>query len=148
MKVEAYAFQVSALSFHPSALNERSETVVMTNEYERMKAEFRQRTKAFASATIRFYCTLPKSRSEVQVLGKQLLLSGTSVAANYREASRARSDSEFVSKIDQCTQEADESMLWLELLRDDCCIRSDRLTWLLKESDELIAIFVTMSKKV
>ena len=148
MKVEAYAFQVSALSFHPSALNERSETVVMTNEYERMKAEFRQRTKAFASATIRFYCTLPKSRTEVQVLGKQLLRSGTSVAANYREASRARSDSEFVSKIDQCTQEADESMLWLELLRDDCGIRSDRLTWLLKESDELIAILVTMSKKV
>jgi len=121
---------------------------VMTNEYERMKAEFRQRPKAFALATIRFYCTLPKSRTEVQVLGKQLLRSGTSVAANYREASRARSDSEFVSKIDQCTQEADESMLWLELLRDDCGIRSDRLTWLLKESDELIAILVTMSKKV
>src|SRR5436309_2912654 len=118
------------------------------SEYERMKAEFRQRTKAFASAIIRFYCTLPKNRTEVQVLGKQLLRSGTSVAANYREASRARSDSEFVSKIDQCAQEADESMLWLELLRDDCDIRSNQLAWLLAEADELIAIFVTMSKKV
>jgi four helix bundle protein len=94
------------------------------------------------------FCTLPKTRTEVAVLGKQLLRSGTSVAANYREASRARSDSEFVSKIDQCAQEADESMLWLELLRDDCGIQSDQLVWLLKESDELIAIFVSMSKNV
>jgi four helix bundle protein len=70
------------------------------------------------------------------------------VTANYREASRARSDAEFVSKIDQCTQEADESLLWLELLRDDCAIDSDHLEWLLKESDELIAILVTMSRNV
>ena len=79
--------------------------------HERKKEEFRQRTKAYASAVVRFCCSLPKSRPEVQVLGKQLLRSGTSVAANYREASRARSDVEFVSKIDQCIQEADESML-------------------------------------
>jgi len=91
---------------------------------------------------------LPTKRTEVQVLGKQLLRSGTSVAANYREGSRARSDAEFISKVDQCAQEADESMLWLELLRDDCSIRSEELDWLLKESDELISIFVTMSKKV
>lgn len=70
------------------------------------------------------------------------------MAANYREASRARSESEFVSKIDQCAQEADESMLWLELLRDDCDIKTTQLDWLLGEADELIAIFVTMSKKV
>jgi len=120
----------------------------MASDYEERKAELRQRTKAFASATIRLFCKLPRNRTEVEVLGKQLLRSGTSVAANYREASRARSDAEFVSKIDQCAQEADESMLWLELLRDDCGIRSDQLDWLLKESDELIAIFVTMSRKV
>ncbi|MGD0948040.1 MAG: four helix bundle protein [Candidatus Binatia bacterium] len=117
-------------------------------EYERKKEEFRQRTKAFASAVVRFYCSLPKQRAEVQVLGKQLLRSGTSVAANYREASRARSDAEFVSKVDQCAQEADESMLWLELLRDDCGIRHDASELLWREADELIAIFVTMSKKV
>ena len=120
----------------------------MTSEYESRKAEFKRRTKGFASATIRFYCTLPKTRTEVQVLGKQLLRSGTSVAANYREASRARTDAEFVSKIEQCVQEADESMLWLELLHDDCGIRSDILDGLLKEADELIAIFITMSKNV
>jgi four helix bundle protein len=121
---------------------------VTNNSYERMKAEFRQRTKAFASATIRFFCTLPKNRTEVQVLGEQLLRSGTSVAANYREASRACSDSEFVSKIDQWAQEADETMLWLELLRDDCGIRSSQLDSLLAEADQLIAILATMSKNV
>ena len=85
---------------------------------------------------------------ECHVLGKQLLRSGTSVAANYREASRARSNAEFVSKIEICTQEADETILWLELLRDDCGISSDRLDWLLDESNQLISIFVTMSKNV
>jgi len=120
----------------------------MESDYEKRKEQFRQRTKAFASATIKLYCSLPTRRPELQILDKQLLRSGTSVAANYREASRAQSDAEFVSKIDQCAQEADESALWLELLRDDCGVRSDALGQLLRESDELIAIFVTMSKKV
>ena len=119
-----------------------------TTSNSKKKEQFRQRTKAFASATIRFYCTLPKGRTEVQILGRQLLRSGTSVAANYREASRGRSDAEFVSKIDQCAQEADESLLWLELLRDDCEIRSEKLEWLCREANELVAIFVTMSKNV
>jgi len=105
-----------------------------------MRNDLRVRTKAFASAVIRQYRMLPKTRSEVQILGKQLLRSGTSVAANYREASRARSDDEFTSKADQCAQEADESMLWLELLRDDCAIKG--LDALIRESDEL------MSRKV
>ena len=61
------------------------------------------------------YCVLPKARTEVAAIGKQMLRSGTSVAANYREASRARSDAEFISKIELCAQEADETSLWLEL---------------------------------
>lgn len=117
-------------------------------EYERKKEECRKRTKRYASAVVRAYCALPKNRTECQVLGKQFLRSGTSVAANYRGASRARSDGEFASKIDQCAQEADETMLWMELLIEDCGIESEDLSWLHKESDELIAIFVTMSKKV
>jgi four helix bundle protein len=112
------------------------------------KEAFRQRTKRFASRIVRLYCSLPKQRVEVQVLGKQLLRSGTSVAANYREASRSRSDAEFISKIELCTQEADETVLWLELLQEDCSIHSDHLEWLLQEANELIAIFVTMSRNV
>ena len=112
------------------------------------KQALRIRTKAFAGQVVRFYISLDKSREEIRVLGKQLLRSGTSVAANYREASRARSEAEFISKAEQCAQEADETILWLELLRDDCEIRSELLNRLLKEADELIAIFVTMSKNV
>ncbi len=114
---------------------------------EERKMLMRKRTKAFASAVVRFYIGLDKRREELRVLGKQVLRSGTSVAANYREGSRARSAEEFIAKIEQCTQEADESQLWLELLRDDCGIDSPALTYLWQESDELIAIFVTMVKR-
>jgi len=65
----------------------------------RLADEFRQRTKAFAAGVIRLYVKLPKVREEVRILGKQLLRSGTAVAAHVREASRARSDDEFVSKL-------------------------------------------------
>ena len=82
------------------------------------------------------------------MLGKQLLRSGTSVAAHSREASRARSDSEFCSKLDGLLQEADESQLWLELLRDDCGIQDGRIDQLLRETDELLAIFTTMVAKL
>lgn len=111
---------------------------------ERKKA-LKRRTKAFASAVVRFYISLDKSREEIRILGKQLLRSGASVAANYREASRARSDGEFISKIEQCAQEADESRLWPELLQDDCGVPADRVEPVWKEADEPIAIFVSMS---
>ena len=110
----------------------------------RLSEEFRDRTKQFAAGVIHCYIKLPKSREEVRVLGKQLLRSGTSVAAHVREASRARSDEEFVSKLGGALQEADESQLWLELLREECAIEP-KLTQLLEhESSELIAIFTTM----
>jgi four helix bundle protein len=77
-------------------------------------------------------------------LGKQLLRSGTSVASHAREASRARSDAEFCSKLDGLLQEPDESSLWIELLRDDCGIRSNATDLLFQETSELIATFVTI----
>ncbi len=106
------------------------------------KLEFRKRTKQFAAGTIRLFCSLPKTRTEVQVIGRQMLRAGTSVAANYREASRARSRVEFVSKIETCTQEADETQLWLELLRDDCGIHQTLIDPLWKECDENLSLFV------
>jgi four helix bundle protein len=96
---------------------------------------------------IRLVVALPKGHLAAQVIGKQLLRSGTSVAANLREASRARTGAEFASKLGICVQEADESDLWLELLRDDCGIKNDSLEHLLGETDELIAIFITMAKR-
>ena len=113
----------------------------------RLSEEFRNRTKAFAASIIRLFVKLPKSREEVRVLGKQLLRSGTSVAAHTREASRARSEEEFVSKLGGALQEADESALWLELLREECGIASTDTLPMEKEADELMAIMTTMINK-
>jgi four helix bundle protein len=113
-----------------------------------LSEDLRQRTKRYASATIQLYVALPRRRPEVAVLGHQLLRSGTSVAAHAREASRARSDTEFASKLDGLLQEADESQLWLELLHDDCRIQGVPIDQLLCETDELLAIFATMVAKL
>ncbi len=118
----------------------------MLKGYKRMRLseELRERTKRYASCIIRFYISLPKKREEVRVLGHQLLRSGTSVAGHAREASRARSDAEFCSKLDGLLQEADESHLWLELLKEDCGIESSLMDALLVETNEIIAIFTTI----
>ena len=112
----------------------------------RLQEEFRTRTKRYAAGIVRLYAGLPKGRKEVEVLGHQLLRSGTSVAAHAREASRARSTAEFSSKINGALQEADESQLWIELLREECGIRGKSIEALHRETTELVAIFVTMSK--
>src|SRR5690242_14165818 len=104
------------------------------------------RTKSFARRIIRLYSALPK-QTLPQVLGKRLLRSGTSVGANYREASRARSRAEFISKVGECLREIDETAYWLELLLDEEIIRKERLGPLLRETDELTAILVTISKR-
>ena len=112
----------------------------------RVSDDLRNRTKQYASLVVRVFVQLPK-RPEAQVFGKQLFRSGTSVAANFREASRARTRPEFISKLEVCIQEADESDLWLELLRDDCGISGPELDKLLAETNELISIFVTMVRR-
>lgn len=113
----------------------------------RFSEEFRGRTKSYAAGVIRLYVKLPKARDEVRVLAKQLLRSGTSVAAHVREASRARSNEEFVSKLGGALQEADESLLWLELLREECGIEPALTEPMEGESSELVAIFTTMINK-
>ena len=110
----------------------------------RLSVEFRERTKKLAAATIRLFVKLPKAREEVRVVGKQLLRSGTSVAAHVREASGARSDEEFVSKLGGALQEADESQMWLELLREECGTAPADTLPMEKEADELMAIRTTM----
>ena len=112
----------------------------------RISDELRARTKRYASSVVRLSVDLPKT-DPARTLGHQLLRSGTSVAANFREAARARTAAEFSSKLEICFQEADETELWLELLRDDCGITDAGLGKLLKETSELIAIFVTMAKR-
>jgi four helix bundle protein len=113
----------------------------------RLPEEFRARAKHFAAAIIRLYVKLPRAREEVRVLGRQLLRSGTSVPAHIREASRARSKDEFISKLGGALHEADESQLWLELLREECGIEPDLTTPLENEASELIAILTTMIRR-
>jgi len=104
----------------------------------------RLRTKHTHRQPFGFFVKLPKERGRCAFWEDQLLRSGTSVAGHVREASRARSDSEFCSKLDGLLQEADEGHLWLELLRDDCGIAGEPLSHPLRESSELMAIFTTM----
>ncbi len=108
--------------------------------------DLRTRTKEFALRIIRLYSCLPKT-TVAQVIGKQVLRSGTSVGAHYREAQRAKSDADFVSKIEGGLQELDETLYWLELLIDSAIVSAKRLKPLCDETDELIAIFVTITKK-
>jgi four helix bundle protein len=108
--------------------------------------DFRKRTKAFAVEIIHLYATLSKE-APVQVCGQQMLRSGTSIAANFREAYRARSRAEFISKLEQCLQEADETQLWLELLTEGCNVTNSKIVELWKECDELISIMVSWVKK-
>ncbi len=103
------------------------------------------RTKKLAVRIIRLYGSLPKT-SVAQVLGKQLLRSGTSVGAHFREASRARSNAEFISKIEVGLQELDESLYWMELLLESEIFPKTKLADLMQETDELIAILATCAK--
>jgi len=104
------------------------------------------RTKDFARRTIHLYSAMPRG-AVAQVLGKQLLRSGTSVGANYREANSARSKAEFLAKMGDCLKELSESQYWLELMADEKIVKPARLASLLKETSELIAIFTTIIKK-
>jgi|SRR5882672_3426037 len=101
--------------------------------------ELRDRTKAFALRVIRLFRSLPY-KTDTQVLGKQLLRCGTSVAANYRAVCRARSKAEFVARLGIAAEEADEAVLWLELLIESGIIKSEMTEELLKEARELAAI--------
>jgi four helix bundle protein len=109
--------------------------------------DLKPRTKAFALRIIRMYSKLPKNNPVAQVLGRQVLRSGTSVGANHREASRGRSKAEFISKIGDCLKEIEETEYWLELLVDSRCVASRQMTGLLDETRQLIAIFTTIDKR-
>jgi len=110
------------------------------------KPDLKVRTKEYARRIIRLYVALPKE-TVAQVLGKQALRSGTSVGANYREANRARSKAEFLAKMGDCLKELDETEYWLELLVDENVVGVTKMSSLLDETSQLIAIFVTIINK-
>jgi len=107
--------------------------------------ELKERTKRFAVRIVHLFRELPHTE-EAQVIGKQLLRSGTSVAANYRAVCRARSKAEFVAKIGVVVEEADETVFWLELLVDSTIVAATKLDGLLAEANELLAIFAASQR--
>jgi four helix bundle protein len=111
------------------------------------KHDLRIRTRSFALRIVRLYTSLPKT-AEAQVLGKQLLRSGTSVGAHYHEATRSRSNAEFISKIEAGMQELEETVYWLNLLIDSGIVKKAQVSELCDEADELMAIFVASVKTV
>jgi len=102
--------------------------------------QLRARTKQFAIRIVRLFKSLPKT-DEARIIRKQVMRSGTSVAANYRAVGRARSRAEFVSKMGVVVEEADETVLWLELLIDTGVVRKVLMESILAEANELLAIF-------
>jgi four helix bundle protein len=109
------------------------------------KKDLKDRTKNFALRIMRMYSSLPRSM-EAQVLGKQVLRSGTSVGANYREAFQGRSKAEFIAKMGDCLKELEETTYWFQLLIEGGILSKKTLSDLLQESKELTAIFVTIIK--
>jgi four helix bundle protein len=107
--------------------------------------ELKQRTKQFALDVIKILRSLPKN-DETRVMGRQLLRSATSVAANYRAVCRARSHQEFISKMGTVVEEADESVFWLEMLIDTDNLTRDDAQPLLVEANELLAIFAASQR--
>lgn len=102
--------------------------------------ELRQRTKKFAIRIVNLFRSLPRS-PDAQTLGKQILRSGTSAAANYRAVCRSRSKAEFISKMGVVVEEADETVFWLEILSETGVVSTSRTEELQKEANELLAIF-------
>ena len=111
------------------------------------KKELELRTKTFAIRVIKFVANLPKNRV-TDVLGFQLLKAGTSIGANYSEANRAESRNDFIHKIGIVSKEAAETRYWLELFKETDLANSKELEWLYNESNELLAIFTSIGKKL
>jgi four helix bundle protein len=109
--------------------------------------DLRTRTSEFALRIIRLYVSLPKT-TEAQVIGKQVLRSGTSIGAHYREGYRAKSDADIVHKFETALQELDETDYWLDLLVKANIVPAQRVEPLIRETNELLAIFVTIVTKI
>ena len=109
------------------------------------KDELKNRTKKFALQIIKLIDELPNTIAG-RAIANQIIRSSTSVASNYRSACRARSNADFISKITVVEEECDETLFWLELIDESGLIEKEKLIFLIKEADELTAIFTASGK--
>jgi four helix bundle protein len=119
----------------------KKETTLILTEAEKLK----KRAKDFAIRVVKMFRMLPRTE-EARVIGRQVLRSATSMAANYRAVCRARSKAEFISKIGIVVEEADETVFWLELLVETGTVKTDKMESLLTEGNELLAIFAASQR--
>ncbi len=128
--------------------NTKSDDLISTSENDKeiRRQNLKKRLKQYALRIIRLYEYLPK-HGAVHVITHQLLRSGTSPGAQYSEATRAKSDADFISEIEGALQELEESLYWLELLIEGNFVSEKKLKPLCDETNELISIFVTMTLK-
>jgi len=117
-----------------------------SNSSARPKKDLAVRTRAYALRIIRLYQAIPKS-GEGQIMGRQILKSGTSVGAHVAESCHPKSRADFTCKIDGAMQELEETLFWMDVLADSGTVKAPRLKALEDESHELMAIFVSMVKK-
>ena len=108
--------------------------------------DLKQRTKLFSLRIIRLFQSLPKT-DEGQIIGKQILRAGASVGANTRASFRGRSKKEFIAKLGIVIEEADECLFWMELLVEAKIIKEEKMRNIMKETEELISIFVSINQK-
>jgi four helix bundle protein len=141
--------QLSSPSTTPwrSSMEKDSGRLKRTKEMPAGKPEIRIRTRQYALRIVRLYTALPKT-VVAQVIGKQILRSGTSVGAHVAESNRAKSRADFVNKIEGAMQELDETVYWMDLLVESGLVKAAKLAALSAESSELMAIFAAMVKKV
>jgi four helix bundle protein len=117
----------------------------MTLEPSMNENELKKRTKQFGLRVIRLVESLPNGQT-ARVIGNQLLRSGLSVGANYRAACRGRSKADFISKAGISLEEADECLYWMEMLQEAGIVPVEKMKDLMKEADELVAIFTSSIK--
>jgi four helix bundle protein len=117
----------------------------MAQEFAMNESDLKKRTKQFGLRVIRLVESLPSTQT-ARTIGNQLLRSGMSVGANYRAACRGRSKADFVAKAGISLEEADECLYWMEMLQEAGIIPADKLKDLMKEADELVAIFTASIK--
>jgi four helix bundle protein len=110
-----------------------------------MNNELKNRTKKFALEILKLVEQLPNTQTS-RVIGNQILRSSTSVAANYRAACRAKSPKDFIYKMGIVEEESDETLFWLEMIQEAALLDTENLKYLMNESNELTAIFVSSLK--
>jgi four helix bundle protein len=142
---ENFGFRISDFGLRIFEISVIKDLFCESKKPTMIKEELKNRTKKFALMIIRLVDDLPNTKAG-NTIGNQIIRAGTSVAANYRSACRARSSADFISKVTIVEEECDESLFWLELILESKLVNEERLSDLIREADELTAIYTASGR--